>query len=94
MLELLLLTGLLVVALICWRVRGHGPQIDEEAVDPRLATEVAIELHAIRARLNVGRTEAELRRNTRRLRRQVERELRYVESPELATRALDRYRDD
>jgi hypothetical protein len=64
----LLLLATVLMLLIRWKA---GRDVPAEPVDPEQAMKAAIELHAIRRRLDVAWTKTEQRQNASRLRREM-----------------------
>jgi hypothetical protein len=74
MIWLVVLALIVLLVLAVWVIRGDSPS--EEEIDPEEATRAAIELHAIRRRIDVARTRSQLQRDAMQVRREIAEELR------------------
>jgi hypothetical protein len=77
MIPLLLVLLIVAVLVVGFRRRAVPPPL----LDPEEATQISIELHAIRRRLDTAWTRSELRRDAARLRREIAKELNLDDKP-------------
>jgi hypothetical protein len=69
------IVAIVVVLLVVWLWSGERPP----EIDPEDTTQAALELHAIKRRMEAAETRHELRRDGARLRRELAEELRDVD---------------